>query len=40
VAGKGLSTEDYSTAEKTKLAALTGVVIIPLQVLETLLLLM
>jgi hypothetical protein len=23
-AGKGLSTEDYSTAEKTKLAALTG----------------
>jgi hypothetical protein len=24
VAGKGLSTEDYSTVEKTKLAALTG----------------
>jgi hypothetical protein len=37
VAGKGLSTEDYSTAEKTKLASLTGkAVIIPFQVLETL----
>jgi hypothetical protein len=27
-AGKGLSTEDYSTAEKTKLAALTGKAVI------------